>query len=94
MADGKVKVGIIGSQFQADIQVASYASMARRAMLNEEFAGLLQIFRSRIERGFGVPLGRWNRKVTDFAGQVGFRSGRLRSRPKAAMNPKGPADTE
>jgi predicted dehydrogenase len=31
MADGKVKVGIIGSQFQADIQAASYASMPHEA---------------------------------------------------------------
>src|SRR5215831_14955962 len=31
MADNRVKVGIIGSQFQADIQVASYTSMPHEA---------------------------------------------------------------
>jgi len=31
MADGRVKVGIIGSQFQADIQAASFQIMPHEA---------------------------------------------------------------
>jgi len=37
-------------------------------MLDEKFAGLLQISRRPIEYVLGTPLGRWNRKVTDLTG--------------------------
>jgi len=47
MAEGRVKVGIIGSQFQADIQVTSFRMMSHEAKLWQSPRPLLECRRAR-----------------------------------------------
>jgi len=92
---GSAEVGYARVETFAKLRAgAAIQPMARGAVRDEQLSSLLQIVSCGIEYVLGAPLRCWNRKVSNLAGQVGFRSSRSGSRAKAAMNPQRRSETK